>query len=306
MWTKVSIAILLLSSFIAGLDAQVLTLSIDCTFEQTQILEVAGYTCTLRNLDQDFSSAFYFIRVGGVHLDGQTNQDVTNLRILDSRINRVPANIFFVFPNIEAFEVNNCGNVTFVVPDFSYADNLRVLHITNNQIPVLPPSAFFLASAIEVLNLENNQMNSLGPFPFNGLTRLRSATISNNNISVLTARMTAGLTQVEEFIAMNNNIEEIDGRMFVNSPALRIVNFNGNNIKAIGTSFLNVNSNLEQLFLSNNDCVDLNFLTVDITVIREQLEECFRRSPWGTQIVLTVSGSLTIFDENDNVMIRID
>lgn len=307
MWTKASLAVLLLSGFIAGLDAQVLSFAINCTFGNEQILEFQGYTCTLRDLDFDFSSAFYFIRVGGVHMDGQTNRDVTNLRILDSRINRVPANIFHVFPNIESFEVTNCGSINFVVPDFSYADNLRNVHIRDNLIPFIPPSVFFIASNIEVLNLENNSINSLGPSPFGGIAgRLRSVTISNNNISVLTPRMTSGLTQIEEFISVNNNIEEIDGRLFVNSPALRVVNFSGNNIKAIGLSFLNVNANLERLFLSNNECVDTNFDTIDLGIVRDELEECFRQSPWGTQIVLTVTGSLTVFDENDNVMIRID
>lgn len=306
MWTKASLTVVFLSSLLSGLDAQVLTFSLNCTFENTEILGNQGYTCTLRDIDADFSSAFYFIRVGGVHLEGQTNRDVRNLRFLDSRINRVPANIFFVFPNIEGFEVNNCGNVNFVVPDFSYADNLRIVHLRNNIIPFLPPSVFVIANTIEVLNLENNQMNTLGPAPFGGLPRLRIVNFSNNRISTLHPRMTSGLTQLQEFNGMNNNLSEIDGRLFINSPDLRSVNFNGNHIGAIGMSFLNVNRNLEELFLSNNSCVDLNFHTIDLGVIREQLQECFANSPLGTQISLTVSGRLTVFDENENVILTID
>lgn len=78
-----------------------------CVFDTTRIMDIEGYSCILSDLEYDFSTPFYFIRITGDHMDGMTNEDVRLIRITNSRINRIPANIFNVFPNAEAMEVKN-------------------------------------------------------------------------------------------------------------------------------------------------------------------------------------------------------
>lgn len=307
MWT--CLAFLAVSGFIAGLHAQVTVFEITCDYANSQILDIVGYTCTLSGLDQDFSHPFYFIRVDGVHLPDHTNADVVNLRIINSEMNRVPSNIFSVFPNVEGFEVNNCGSVTFSFGDFMFAQNVREIIITNNNIPTLGEAPFFFAgNTIEVLILYGNGIVNLGLNPFAGLTNARFVSIGNNQIRTLTPRMMLPLVSIDTFVAYSNNIEQVDGRLFANSPDLEIVNLFGNNITAIGESFLNVNSNLDILMLGGNNCVNRDFTIggeVDLTFIRESLADCFRNSPWGTQIVLNVVGSLIIYDENEDVIFSV-
>ncbi|CRL01815.1 CLUMA_CG015031, isoform A [Clunio marinus] len=306
MCSKTSLTFLALISIVACVNGQALGFEFDCLYEDATILDIFGYTCTLTDIDYDFSSPFYFIRVGGEHLEGRTNADVINLRIRNSTINRIPANIFNVFPNVEGLEVINCGTINFIPPDFYFADRLREVYIADNNITTLGNSAFTFAFNIEILILYQNQMNSLGPNPFINLGRATFVSIENNNITVLTPRMLRPLLSLKNFVASGNRIEELEGRMFANNPDLELAHFERNNIRAIGPSFLNINPNLESLRLSGNACIDGNFDNVTLTAIREALGECFRNSPWGTQVSLTVVGSLSIFDENDNLITRIE
>jgi Leucine-rich repeat (LRR) protein len=261
----------------------------------------------LSDLEIDFSRTFYFIRVTGEHTEGRTNEDVTNIKITNSRINRIPANIFHVFPNTIALEVIDCYNMTLAFADFMFVQNLLFIRITNNNIPNLGHSPFFNAATLEVLNLDNNRMNTLGPAPFLGLVNLRHVSIANNNIRTVVPSMLTPLINLQLFIAPDNAIEQLDGRLFVNNPLLLSVNLVGNNINAIGASFLNVNENLRFLFFERNQCVSRNFINdeANLADIRSSFGTCFDNSPLGTQITLNVVGNLTIFDENDQVLLRI-
>lgn len=307
MWTKFGVAVFLLSGFVAELNAQILTFTINCVFEDLRIHENDGYTCRLSDLEVDFSSPFYFIRVTGAHTEGRTNADVTNVKITNSRINRIPANIFNVFPNTLALEVIDCYNMTFIPPDFYFVDKMIYARIHNNVIPALGGSSFVFATTLEVLFLDNNRINSLAATTFAGLENLRHLSLANNNIRTITPRMLAPLRNLELFIAPDNQLEQLDGRLFINNPELLSVNLVGNNINAIGASFLNINGNLRFLFLERNECASSNFINDDANLnnIRSALGTCFDNSPLGTQITLDVVGDLTILDENDQVLLRI-
>lgn len=281
----------------------------DCVYDDSEILGTERYTCTLADLDYDFSTPFYFIRVGGQHASGRTNEDVRNLRIRDSTINRIPANIFSVFPNIEALEVFNCGSLNFIPPDFYFANNLREVRIVDNTIPALMLSPFTGVPTLETLILDNNGLTNLGPAPFVNLGQLRTLSIANNQIRLLTPRFFTPLRSLRTFDASNNAIEEIEGRIFSNSPDLEIVNLSGNNINAVGLSILNINENLQQLWLEGNRCANQNFVigeNVNLGVIREALSNCFANSRTGTQIAVNVVGNLIIYDENDQVLLRVE
>lgn len=305
MWTK---SVILLLGLIAGYNAQILVFEMTCDFAMSVVLEVEGYTCTLSDLEYDFSTPFYFIRIRGEHLGNLTNADVRNVRLTNSRMNRIPANIFNNFPNAEALEVIDCYGLTFIPPDFLFAGNLKDARFVNNQIPVIGISSFVFATGLELLNLDNNRINALTPTSFVGLTNLRHLSLANNNIRIITPRMLAPLVNLEIFVAPDNQLEVLDGRLFINNPRLITAMLVGNNINAIGSSFLNINENLRFLFMTRNNCVNRDFVDGDTTLtnIRNNLEECFRNSPFGTQITLNVVGRLTIFDETDNVLVTVD
>ena len=111
------------------------------------------------------------------------------------------------------------------------------------------------------------------------------------------------------FDISNNLLEEVDGRVFITNQDLESVNLSGNNIRAIGSSFLNINPQIRQLRLSGNECIELDFIYAsefDLTGLREELSHCFENSPWGTHIFVNIVGSLDIFNEANQVIIRID
>lgn len=301
---------LIVFSLLSILNAQILRFEIECSFENLEILGNERYTCTLENLTNDFSSPFYFIQVSGNHQAGMTNADVANLRMVTSPTNRIPANIFNVFPNVEALEVDDCGNIVFIPVDFFFASNVRDIRIVNNNISSLVNSAFAVSvTTLETLILENNNVNLLGPNTFAGGVNLQHVSIANNQIRILTPRMTSTLSSLRIFDASNNLIEELDGRLFFNSPLIEIVNFSGNNILSIGSNILNINPSIREFSLEGNECSNENFEfddEVDLGEMRESLDNCFQNSPWGTQLTLNVNGRLIIYDENDQVLLRIE
>lgn len=296
---------------ICASKAQILRFNIECAYEDTEILGNERYTCVLDGLTYDFSSPFYFIQVTGNHLLDRTNADVENLRLVRSQTNRIPSNIFNVFPNIQAIEIDDCGSFIIIPPDFFFAENIRDIRVVNNNSTILSNFALtYVGPTLETLILENNNMMSLAVNTFAEGSNLRRVSIANNQIRVLTPRMTSFLTSLREFDASNNRIEDLDGRIFFNSRLIERVNFAGNNILSIGSSVLNINSQLRELRLEGNQCIDRDFEfdenDVDLNSIRQALGECFRNSPFGTQLTLTVDGSLIVYDENDQVLLRIE
>jgi Leucine-rich repeat (LRR) protein len=291
-------------------QAQILRFNITCAFENSEILGNERYTCSMDQLEYDFSTPFYFIQVTGNHLSGRTNDDVQNLRLTRSETNLIPSNIFNVFPNVQALEVENCGGINFIPPDFLFAGNLQDIRIVNNNISTLGGFAFIhTGPTLQTLILDNNNMTSLGPMPFANSFNLRHVSIANNRIRVLTPRMTSTLRNLRTFDASNNQIEDLDGRIFFNSRLVERVNFSGNNILSIGSSMLNINANIRELQLEGNQCINQNFefeSEVDLEAIRAALNTCFINSPLGTQLTLTVDGNLIVFDENDEVVLRIE
>lgn len=303
-------SIIVLFFIFASSEAQILRFNFTCIFENSEILGTERYTCLMDQITYDFASPFYFIQVSGNHLSGRTNNDVENLRMTRCQTNRIPLNIFNVFPNVQALEVEDSGNISFVPPDFLFAENLRHIRIVNNNVPRLGNSAFFhVGERLENLILENNNMTNLGAMPFSNAFNVRHVSIANNQISVLTPRMTSTLNNIRVFDASNNLIEDLDGRIFFNSPLIERVNFSGNRILSIGSSMLNINPNIRDLQLQGNRCIDENFEfenEADLEAIRTALDTCFRNSPLGTQLTLTVNGNLIIYNENDEVVLRID
>lgn len=306
MLSKAFIAVLFAAGLLAGIEAQIRTVTINCQFGDIAISGNTRYGCLLDDADIDTTMPFYFIRVEGTHDGARTNADVQNLVIRNSRTARVPGNIFNVFPNIEALEVDNVEGITFIPPDFVFADNLREVRIVNINLPTLGPSPFTLAPSIQILTLENNGMNSLGVNPFGGLNNVQRISFANNNIQNLTPLMTANLASLTHFDASNNNISQIDGRLFLNSPDLEVVDFSGNNLNAIGSNIFNVNENLTQARFSGNGCVNQDFEGATLDAIRTAMEQCFANSPWGRQISVRVEGSVIIFNENNQVIVTID
>lgn len=304
--SKAIVAVLFAASLLAGIDAQIRTVTITCQFGDIAISGNTRYGCLLDDVDIDTTAPFYFIRVEGAHDGARTNTDVQNLVLRNARTARVPSNIFNVFPNLEALEVDNVEGITFTPPDFVFAENLREVRIVNINMPVLGPSPFTLAPSIHILTLENNGMNSLGANPFEGLVNVQRISFANNNIQNLTPLMTANLASLTHFDASNNNITQIDGRLFLNSPDLEVVDFSGNNLNAIGSNIFNVNENLTQARFSGNSCVSEDFDGASLEDIRVAMEECFLNAPWGRQISVRVEGSVIIFNENNQVIVTID
>lgn len=275
VFTVACVAVLLPST-----KAQFMELDLECEFSMFEIIfGEPECTCTLSNVDFDFTSPFYFIRINGTHLDDLDNSNVTVLRIIDSTINTIPGNIFNVLTNIRALEITDSGSIVLSPPNFGFAQRISYIRMVANNIPVLVGVPFFLiGSTLESLELRGNGITTLGPDVFSGLTRLSHLSLGDNNLRTLSPRIFAPLTNLRSVFMYQNLIESLDNRLFNNNRLLETITFGSNEINAIGPNILNPLDNLRFFWLYSNNCTDLDFeISEDLNRgdIRAALQGCF-------------------------------
>lgn len=310
---QVALTVLISLVCIQATNAQ-MQLDLVCDFAMQIVTDVEPqYTCSLYNIEFDFTNPFYFIRITGEHLEGMEDDDVTFLRIFNSSMNTIPANIFNVLTNITAIEITESGSLTLLPVNFGFAQRVSYIRIVDNSIPVIFGVPFFLiGNTLESLELRGNGITTLGADVFFGLTNLTHLSLGDNNLSVLSPRLFAPLTSLRSVFVFNNLIEVLNNRMFSNNLMLETITFGGNRIESIGPNFLNPLENLRYLWLYSNNCTDLDFeIGEDLTRgdIRTALQGCMNNfidpPVTGNNFFLTVHGNMTFLDENGYELLRV-
>lgn len=306
MWMKFgSIVGLLCTLFVLESSSQdVLEVVLTCEFEDYPINVFFDYACILRDVNFDFSSPFYYITIEGQHQTGRDNSHVRNLVITDSNIDQIPANIFQVFPNLEAISGETSGVTRITVPNFTFANTLRALFLSGNTIPALVGAPFFGRGGITHLNFYGNGIQSVSPPFFQGLSGLRYLVLSGNNIQTLANTQLAPLPNLVTFFASSNQLQRLSSDFFATNTQLEMVGLEYNSINSVGSGLLNGLNNLIYIGLSGNECIDGYFDNeegVDRDGVNEALQTCFDNfipdPPRVRSLTFEIRGNMTIFDE---------
>ena len=112
-------------------------------------------------------------------------------------------------------------------------------------------------SQLEDLSIRNNQIRDLEPNPrgiFRDLNKLIFLDLSNNRISQLVNRATfIGLSDLRELSLKDNQITEISGDVFSPLERLERLDLSVNRINVLGSTVFQFNTNLQELYLRNNN-----------------------------------------------------
>ncbi|KAJ6637529.1 TD and POZ domain-containing protein 4, partial [Pseudolycoriella hygida] len=124
------------------------------------------------------------------HLPGKTKSDVQAVRITDSSLHFLPANIGANFRNIIALEVIDCGlaaidpftllSVSSFKSDATVFFNLQELSLPDNNIEFLPENLFKFTKKLKIINFRYNRIKYIHQEILYDLNDLIFADFRNN------------------------------------------------------------------------------------------------------------------------------
>jgi hypothetical protein len=286
-------------------------IELTCIFRILAVVDVRDYGCLLENITLNIETDDP-VTVTGEHSAGRGILDVRVLEIHDSVMTTIPSSIFTQLPNVEALEILDSGTFRLEAGSFFFAVNLRDIRINGNNFPRITGSPFIHARELEYIFLFNNQIEEIEPTVFAGLEKLYHLSIGVNKVKQMSAAHFAPLKSLERIYMIQNEIEVVGNDWFTANPLLTDIDIEYNRISAIGPRFLDGLNNLEYVLLSNNVCVDENFVIseeLSIDDVRSGLSECFNNflppPIVGGNFTFDVHGNMTIFDQNGDAILRI-
>lgn len=286
--------------------AQAQDFTINCNFFTTS----NGYTCQLYEFgiyDNEKSD----IKIGGIHLDGLTNDDVQMVLITNSSVPFVITEVFTTFPNLYFFSIMKDSRLARIQTGaFRNASNLEFVFISGlSELTSIEANAFTGGSKIMSLDLILNKIETIHKTAFDGLVALRYLYLDGNQITQLPAQVFRTCKRLQILNAPVNFIDSLDGRLLRNNLEVRVLDFSKNEINAIGVEFLNELSNLTTFRLEGNRCANDSWTisdTVTIDTIRGNLHYCFRNADRKLKrFKLEVRGSIVLRNEDGSELIRI-
>jgi hypothetical protein len=282
-----------------------------CIFRILAVVDVRDYGCLLENITWNVDIDNPMI-ISGNHTAGRGINDVKVLEIHDSFMTTIPSAFFQELPNIEALEILESGAFRLEARSFLFASHLRDIRINGNILPRITGSPFIHATELEFIFLFNDQIEEVEPTAFAGLEKLFHLSLAVNKVKTLSAAHFAPLKSLERFYMIYNDVEVIGNDWFAANPLMTDIDLEFNQVRAIGPRFLDGLNNLEYVLLSNNICVDENFVISDelsIDDVRNGLRECFDNflppPVLGGNFTFDVHGNMTIFDQNGDAILRI-
>jgi hypothetical protein len=119
------------------------------------------------------------ISIGGTHLPGFSDIQVTGIMINNSNIPFVITQLFTRFRAVQNFFIINGGLTRIQSNAFNNARNLREIHIRlNTNLRTIESNGFAGLAAVTELNLFSNSIESIHEDAFTGLSSLRGLQLS--------------------------------------------------------------------------------------------------------------------------------
>ncbi|CAG9806319.1 unnamed protein product [Chironomus riparius] len=150
-----------------------------------------------------------------------------------SNLYYVPTSLFFTFPNIQSFIMQNT-NLSHLVSDaFTNAGNMVSLTLNENNFPDIPAS--FCSSCINMtsLNLMNNNIINVDKEAFKGLKFLNNIMLRDNKISCIPPGLFQNTPVIQMIDLYGNQITSFDRLTFKGLPNLYSVMLSSNKIASI-------------------------------------------------------------------------
>ena len=166
----------------------------DCNFRTSQWTQIDNlYTCNVRQVTPSGSNTA-LADVRGIHLPGQTNENVQAIENLNTfSYNRIPTNLKDFFPNLIGIYFWR-GNITTIsAEDLQPFPNLRIFGIESHRLVTIDGNLFKHTPRVQIVMLSDNLIENVGLNLLTGLTNLNIAVFLRNTCINSFADTPAGL-----------------------------------------------------------------------------------------------------------------
>lgn len=207
----------------------------------------------------------------------RTSSNIENLKINNS-INTLFINMFKNFNNLRILSINNnpfttvrtgsFGNLqinflalssnriqTIEPGAFSGLRKLNRLHISNNNLTIVPNQVFNNLTSVHTLNLHKNRINRIEKLAFANMSSLTRLYLDTNNLQEFIAQDVISpnnLANLKRLWLYSNRLKSLNTYMLEGLINLEVLNVAYNLISTIEPGSLSEVSNLTTLVLSGN------------------------------------------------------
>jgi hypothetical protein len=251
------------------------------------------------------------VTIGGNHVAGRTNADVSVVQIRNSNTPFVIQQIFTSFPNLIELDIQNSNLQELTL---SPTVQLEYLTLYRNNVSRIANRTFVGQSRLEFIEAMDNRIVEIEENAFEGLENLFGLMLIGNRISQLPPTVFHPLTNILYLDLEQNRIERIDEGIFAENTLLESLFLEFNQINAVSPTFTrSLSTDLQYLNLQGNRCIDRPFAlreSIDMIILNNALNTCFNNfigeAPTRRQITLEFTGPLSLFDEFGNIIARVN
>lgn len=298
--------------------AHPVTNTLECYFDDEKVVTISGYSCILTDINVNVTKQTQKIRITGIHNAEKSNNDIVNIKIINSHTPFIVPEILTEFPYIEGLEIRKSSLKRIQAFVLSTAQNLKDIIIVDNNIPILEQGAFEGLENLQHLLLISNHIETIEAGAFFGLEQLNTLWLTHNRFTSIPPTTFGSLINLRKLFITHSYLARIDSQLIRNSTQLQQLGLSDNKINEIESTFIDKLGNLELLKLKDNVCVDEDFADADNKIhkddLTEALDKCFDNFAVGDhknleipensvqKIVLEIQGKFTIYSENGDVL----
>jgi Leucine-rich repeat (LRR) protein len=216
----------------------------NCSFVLESNLE---YVCVMNHISVDKIGLFNII---GDHLENKSDLDVVSIIFKNSKLSKVPPEIFTFFENLKSLTITSVG-----IEDLNPLENcekLTIFEALRNKISVIKGESFENCGNLKHINLRNNVIQNISSNSFEKLGKLEYLDLSYNSIGSIHFQLFKNCDKLRNLNFENNRIKFIEENTFESLQNLNELNLNYNTISKINPMLFQKLINLEKLHLSGN------------------------------------------------------
>lgn len=198
-----------------------------------------------------------FTNIGGIHLEGFTNADVTYILRVAGFSPNIPRVICDTFPNLERVTLFDTGLSEISDNSFAGCTQMTLLDLTSNRIRTISSNAFASLTNLEFLYLEQNDIGTLPENVFANQQELILLDLSYNPFDGgIPNGVFQPLSDLRTLFLGFSNLNAINSQWFTSNPNLDYLYLPGNRIELTETSFTGL-SRVTYLNLARNNINDI-------------------------------------------------
>jgi hypothetical protein len=156
---------------------------------------------------------------------------------------------------------------------FDKLADVKTLFIYSNNLRVIPSSVFQLMPELIILEIHNSSMENINDDTFGGATVLEEILFYKNyELKSIASNSLKHLVDLKVFEIEYGQIEYLDENLFSANLNLTRISFNHNNLKMLSSDMFQHLTELNQVNLLGNDCINLIFR--DLQQLKAILLQC--------------------------------